>query len=671
MRDPHRMVFPATPRAAAEYALNYGWETAALRGASPYLCNVNGNINGTPAQVGYPSVYQAFPPTADTLLRWLGAGVYPAGVGVANCLAIYDCLTPSPLTDSLGLGPNLVAAGGPLTGRECVGLGQAGSWTSKVGVELLDNNANRFSDAGGGTFGVPDGEVRSFLAVIRFNPNCSLAGARVIGQEPGAPLWTVALVPPNTLYIYGSAAYVNTSVAATWPEGAWHSVVGVMDSRVPGAHTVALRTDLGDNISAGFAGTMAGAGSIFRIGFGSALNSAGFQLAYLAFFNAEITSAMRANFWRHAQTPVPFLHARLNPLICPIGPSRVACYSGGNVGQAAVGYDASLVSASLGNALGSGYVAEDGLTWLGIGTTAQTAWAGTNATNTATDGPSGMRDSARVSDADVVNAGFVTSGSANLAGATNVAFQFAAWRQAVAAGGTNAVYRAYFTGDGGGPEELTWATDAGTVPVAWGRIAGNCTPVGAAHTAVVVRLYPTDAVAASTGTVDFCVEGGIQNRNFDWLAHRRAAAGATSATTTPSILVVNTANRYYNPLRGRQRIIIGNFQGTSGAVFLGFGLAGTAGSLMLSYNAGQLILRIWDNAAALVAAVNCGAVNTARHVFDVVWDSMVDYFAVLEGGTVLGSFAGPWTPGVAAVTPLGFGCDNSGSNAARCILEAA
>ena len=49
------------------------------------------------------------------LLRWLGGGVAPAGWGVANVLAIYQCDTATPLVDSLGLGPNLVAAGGPLT----------------------------------------------------------------------------------------------------------------------------------------------------------------------------------------------------------------------------------------------------------------------------------------------------------------------------------------------------------------------------------------------------------------------------------------------------------------------------------------------------------------------------------------------------------------------------
>ncbi len=98
---------------------------AELRGASAWLLNTLGTpAVGTTWQADTPSVYQGFPATADELLRWLGGGVYPAGFGIANVLGIYLCDTATPLVDSLGLGPNLVAAGGPLTGRECVGLGQ-------------------------------------------------------------------------------------------------------------------------------------------------------------------------------------------------------------------------------------------------------------------------------------------------------------------------------------------------------------------------------------------------------------------------------------------------------------------------------------------------------------------------------------------------------------------
>jgi hypothetical protein len=306
------------------------------------------------------------------------------------------------------------------------------------------------------------------------------------------------------------------------------------------------------------------------------------------------------------------------------------------------------------------------------------AWVGTNATVTAADGPSGMQDACRVGDADVVNAGYATSGAAVLAGATNVPFIYNCWTKAWPGGGLNAVFQSYYTGDGGGPELFTNWTIVGAVPGAWRPFAGLAhTPVGAAHTAVVTRLIPTDNVGASVGSVLFAEVWGVQNSNVDRLAWRRVAAGAAAATTTPSFQIVNTNNYVYNPLRGSVKLTIGGFQGTAGATFLQFGAAGAAGSLTLDYNAGQLRLRIWNAAGALAVTVNGGAVNANRHEFSAVWDSQVGYAALLERNvalnqwTALGTWAGAWTSAPGAVTPLHYFTDAAGANPARCFVEVA
>ena len=81
--------------------------------------------------------------------------------------------------------------------------------------------------------------------------------------------------------------------------------------------------------------------------------------------------------------------------------------------------------------------------------------------------------------------------------------------------------------------------------------------------------------------------------------------------------------------------------------------------------------------AALLAAINCGAVNTARHVIDCLWSSTSPvrggaaggYMVCKEGATILGEGGAAWAVPTAAVTPLGIGCDSGSANAARAFIE--
>jgi hypothetical protein len=170
----------------------------------------------------------------------------------------------------------------------------------------------------------------------------------------------------------------------------------------------------------------------------------------------------------------------------------------------------------------------------------------------------------------------------------------------------------------------------------------------------------------------------VKNRATPPLAWRRAPLTPAAAVSTviPAYEVVNASNAYYLPLRGRIRLAIGNFQGTAGATFLQFGASAAAGSLCLDYSGGQLRLRMYDAAAGLIATLNCGAVNTARHVFDLLYDSRAPirggvaggYIIVKEGSTILGEGGAAWVAQVAAVTPLWIG-SLTGTNAARCLIE--
>ncbi len=650
------------------YAKRQQYERCALHGESSRVLNVLGNPYGKQNQ--FPSVYQSMPATADELLKWLGDGLsYPAGFGIANVLAIYDCSTPSPLTDSLGLGPNLVATGAPLTGRECVGLGQAGSFTSKVGVETVNDSAGRFVDAGNAFGNVPDGTIFSVLLVFRVNTGGVGAISRMVSKEV-APVWLMAQKLAGSLSFYGPG-YVEANVVGPFSNASWNCAVGVVDCV---GHVVRLLTNQGDAVSPGFAGGAVNAGS-FCLGQITSTGP-GYQAAYLVVVDREITSAMRANFWRHAALPIPYLHARNSPMIAPITASRVAAWGAGNVGQPCLGYDASLASAATGNAQGSGYMAEDGITFEPIGSTDWFANLLTLLAATASvDGPSGMRDGVRVTMAGGYGAGGPRAyGTAVvIAGASNVPWRYDLDYRRPPAGavGTSAKAAMEFYNDPGGTETFVIVSDAAT-PVDWVRAGGACTPVGAAHTVFRIDIGATN----NLDNCDFGEPAVVKNRTTAPLAWRRVGTAAAAATVTPAYEIVNAGNRYYFPLYGRFKLVIGNFQLTDGATFLQFGAFGSAGSLTLDYGAGpQLRLRIWDSAGLLALTILGGVLSSTRRIIQIDWDTTAPlhniggaYAAITVDGVVVGTWNAPWSACVADVTPLYFG-SLTATHAARCLLE--
>jgi len=661
------------------YRKRQQYERCGLHGRSGRVLNQYGNPYGRQNQ--FPSNYQYLGPDPDQLLKWMGDGLsYPAGVGLANVLAIYLCDTASPLVDSLGLGPNLVAAGGPLTGREGVGLGQAGSFTSKVGVETL-GGADRFAVAADAAFADANNSIVSILAVARFRTPLS-ANGRVISKRFVGPVWWDSYFAVANQLSLDSSSGGGAVVNGDWLDGAWHNPCFVIDDVTK---HLSLLTDLGDNNGAAYVGSLTNA-ELFSVGswWGGVIANQYAQYAYLVFFDLALTSAMRANFWRHAQVAVPYLHARTNPMIAPISPSRVAAWSGGNVGQACLAYDASLASAANGNAQGSGYMAEDGATFEPIGSTDfygnSTAQAG--GVKASVDGPSGMRDGCRYTQGV---GGFSVATGAYLPVVAIVGGSAVPWRQDVsyrrALVGTTARLGLQFIGSGAGAENFTAVISDAATPVDWTRNGGTVTPVNNDQN----QVYYLFGATAGNGDCDFGEPALIKNRTTAPLAWRRVGTAAAAATVTPTYQVVNTANRYYFPLYGRQRIIIGQFQGTTGATFLQFGAPGAAGSLTLDYDAGpQLRLRIWDSAGALAVTILGGVLTAARTAIQIDWDVTAPlhgiggaYAALTVGttftppdGVVVGAWLAPWNAAVAVVTPLYFG-SASGVNAARCLLELA
>jgi hypothetical protein len=115
-------------------------------------------------------------------------------------------------------------------------------------------------------------------------------------------------------------------------------------------------------------------------------------------------------------------------------------------------------------------------------------------------------------------------------------------------------------------------------------------------------------------------------------------------------------------------------------ILLAFGAEDAAGALWLEY-AGreqyaplmgltpQLRLRMWDDLAALVSDMNCGAVTAAQHEYVVEWAAAIAKLQVLESGAALATYSGAvWTPEGLAVAPLYIGSDPTPANAAHCLV---
>jgi hypothetical protein len=463
----------------------------------------------------------------------------------------------------------------------------------------------------------------------------------------------------------------------------WHYVAIAIDDLT--TKTLSLYTDQGNNTTAAWAGVISNA-SGFCLGTDGAGNAGAEQIAYCAVFNNLITSAMAATFWRHALASglagTTNTYARTNPLRTAISSAYV---HGIGAGQVSVGYHPNFAITD-GQALKTGELFDAGRSFLGINSANMPAWVGTNATVAAADGPSAMRDAARVADTDAGNAGYATSGTATLTGATNVDHTFGYLAKQGGVGATCHV-TAYFTGDPDGAQELVVSDLAGTVPAAWTTYPQDDTcptyyatvnpgAAGDAHTGVVLRMYPTDGVAASVGTVDFAETWGYQG-STPVLGWRATAAGAAQATTTPTESYTNVGNARYRPAKFRIVLRIAAFQGTAGATFFSAGATGAKGNVTVDYSGGQLRVRVYDNTPALVTTVNCGALDDADHQLTIRGSaaggtvSVRDKVMATGVETEIGTAApGAWVPSAVDTTPIYIGTDSAGANPARCLVAA-
>ena len=652
---------------------------AALHGASPYLLNTRGYpAFGASWQGDAPSNYMPIP-TTDAEAVALG---WPS-IAAAVDGDIWLCDEAAGNLVGEVNGYALTPYGAPLQNREFVGCGYGGGFTTKRAVEAQATTGMGFVDAAMADLN-PGTNDFSVSVLIRLNP-ASTFGFIIGKYDPFVSSigWHVAYTVAGRIDMWlGDASGTTNHIGA----------FVALDGSV---HLITISVDRNGNVSwyvddqatvtmaALRPGTISQNNRAFSLAGrdGSGWSCYG-QIAW-AWHNIGVACDRTGhdNLWRHGRIYAPYAYGMANPMVAPISPSRVACWSGGNTPQVPVGYHASLVSAARGNALGTGYPCEDGASFEAIGSTdfyTNTAVAG-GCARASVDGPSGMRDGVRVTMGGAWAAGvngYLRAGGVAIVAASNVA-----WRQDMnyrrATVNTTARHGMYFTGDGGGPEFFTLVADAAS-PVDWTRAGGTCTPVGAAHNVFFTQY----GAAALNDNCDFGEPAVIKNRTTPSLTWRRVGTAAAAGTSTPTYQLTNTNNRYYNPLRGQIRLIIGGFQLTDGAVFLQFGAAAAAGSLTLDYNAGQLRLRIWDATPALAATVLCGALDATEWQLVISYDSttpvrnsgnanvVVERVNPGAPTTWLGASWGVWTAPTAAVLGLYFG-SNAGANAARCYLAEA
>jgi len=606
-----------------------------------------------PAQ---PGEQQAFPSTAVDLIAALGATgvILPASV-----LAIYQADTASPLVDSLGLGPNLVAAGGPLTGRECVGLGQAGSFTSKVGVETTA--ITQVFQAAVAAFADANNSIVSVLIVARPNSNVNLFG--LAAHRAGVPGWESGV---TALQIQG---IVNASLLGVnyIPCGAYICVAHVIND-VAFSHQ--LFTSEGDSAPGAY-GASASSPSPLTIGGTWNFGGTAGQVAYLAVLNVAITSAQRAAFWRQCRQAafnVPVTYTRAGPLVVPITASRVACY-GAN--QPAIGWNTNFV-AGTDNLLQSGVVAEDGASFVGINSNDianNVNWIDVGTAGAAADGPSGMRDAVRVTMANgwnpMANGYRCNIGAMAIVGASNVSFVLSVWRKQATVGTT---FRAgvWYTGDAGGSEYIAFINDAAT-PATWGGTFAAAGPVRAAQTGVQVLIGATN----NADDVDVAELALVQNRATALLAWRRTDAAA-AATAIPTCSITNVGNARYSPAKGRINVRVAGCQDTPNSRILCCGVVAGQGCLLLSLTTGGagLSLGIWDDSAVQVINITSLTFTAgAEYNLTVEWNAAAGTASIMQGATVIGSaVVAPWTPEPLDVTPIYIGSQSGPAAAANGLI---
>jgi hypothetical protein len=507
---------------------------------------------------GIAGMVQPFPATAAAYL----AAMPGTAAIAANVQAAYLCANIGAQIDSLALGPNL-AQTLALDSRVAVALAGGSSFAAKLAIELL-GGAQYYADAGT-AFGNANGSIVTVHGAFRIRPGAAATETWIASKWDGTHGWTLSC---SSTYLRATAAGSGTtqraSIAVDPRDGAWHWFILTLDDT---GKVVSLFSDLGSATSAAYTGSVTNAG---HCSLGYTASSFAGQIAVCYVLNAALTAADGAAFWRHALAAglagVTNTYARTNPIRVAVPGNRIG---GFGAGQVPFAYHPSLpVDAA--NALLTGEVLNVGMAFLGINSANLPGWTGTNATLTAADGPSGMRDAVQV--ASTSNGGYASSGTATGL-STHIGDSFAAGVLARrGAADTNATVSLYLSGSGGGAEEIICKTLTGTVPVAestYPDADGKCpTWYGSAQcahagqTSAVMRCYPQ--IGAATGTVVFSEAWAMTGTAVPPLAYRATAAGAAVSTSIPSEQCTNVGNARYTPAKGSLTLSLAGFVNPAG-----------------------------------------------------------------------------------------------------------
>ena len=507
---------------------------------------------------GIAGMVQPFPTTAAGYI----AAMPGTAAVAANVAGAYLCANAGAQLDSLALGPNL-AQTAALDSRIAVALAGGGSFAAKLAVELL-GGAQYYADAGT-AFGNANGSIVTVHGAFRIRPGAAATETWIASKWNGTVGWTLSC---SSTYLRATAAGSGTtqraSIAVDPRDGAWHWFILTLDDT---GKVVKLFSDLGSATSAAYTGSVTNAGH-FSLGYTSA-SFAG-QVAVCYVLNAALTLADGTAFWHHALAGglagVTNTYARTNPLRVAVS----SAYIGGfGAGQVATAYHPSLpVDAA--NALLTGEMLNAAMSFLGINSANLPGWTGTNATLTAADGRSGMRDAVQV--ASTSNGGYASSGTATGL-STKVGDSFCAGSLARrGAADTNAVVSLYLAGSGGGAEEIVCKTLTGTVPTAEATYPdgdgkcptwyGSAACANAGQTSAVMRLYPQ--IGAATGTIIFSEAWAMTGTAVPPLAYRATAAGAAVSTGVPSESFTNVGNARYTPAKGALTLPLAGFVNPAG-----------------------------------------------------------------------------------------------------------
>jgi hypothetical protein len=596
------------------------------------------------------------------------------GINPVNVIGIYACDTASPLVSLVAGGPNLVAAGGPLTQRAANGLLYRGRRTDKLAVESATlGGAERFRAAVNGFGQIPAGTSGSFGVVWRNNLSDAITYDIMGTMRGGAEIGWVLRVDNANLILRAQtttaaiADYV-TIASGNYVGGGWHCAIVAFDGT---ARTISVFSDVANGGPVGYAGDINNAAGLFGLGFVLAGSISG-QWAYVFGLDVLADAAMLARFWTHGSKPSALTaYSRTNTVRTACAASAVSAWS---ADQFATRYASTFAARRNWRLEG---VANDGpFDFMGIGSTdlfANSTGAGGTAVTASVDGVSGMRDGARITMGAAYNplgarAYFPAVPGAPIVGASNVPWRGdVSYRRATV--GVTARASLQYAGDPGGGEAFVVLTDNAT-PTQWTRGGGTCTPVGAAQTAV----YGGIGSANNLEDCDFCeaaVEQGCSVAPDWWVL--MAPNAATLVANPASITVSNAADAVLDHAQGSLRIRTAGFSGAdtwdaNPMLFCASANDGTLnGLLSINRDAANFVVNLRDNAGVLVASwvigtvalrdgndhliqVDWCAAAPVAYVAGVAWYAALYFDGVLQavGGGGVAPVAG-WVPSVGGI----------------------